>query len=174
MSRPRSVDSALCLFRFFLRNAEEFHERPHALFLSVGRKSLGSCKLSYAVEAAQKSSDRTSGLRALPSKQLQNLGKCESQLWRSSGLTERDAQAERKHRLIQCGRRCCELQICVRDRFDCASTLYLFPRLLHCQAKLLESFDRNCGENSLAASQNGRKEQVGYRKSRPIAAERSR
>src|ERR1700733_11882759 len=98
-------------------------------------------------------------LRAQSLKQLQELGKCESQLRRSSRVIEWYAQVERKHHFIQCGRGRGELQICGGDRFDGISTLNPFSCLLQSQAYLLETLDSNRGENPFAAAkvsvQNG-------------------
>src|SRR5262250_489633 len=60
--------------------SEELDERPHALFLTAARKSLGSCQLGDTMEARPKQFRYDLWLRALPLKQLQDLGKCESQL----------------------------------------------------------------------------------------------
>src|ERR1700689_1410027 len=86
-------------------------------------------------------------LRAPPLKQLQQLGKRESQLRRSSRVIEGYAQAERKHRFIQCWGRRGELQVCGRDRSDRIVALNPFPCLLQSLAHLLETLDSDRGEN---------------------------
>src|ERR1700721_3034006 len=82
--------------------SEELDERPHALFLTAARKSPGSCELGDTVKARPKQFRQNLRLRALPLKQLQELGKRESQLRRSGRVTEWYAQAERKHHFVQC------------------------------------------------------------------------
>ena len=82
--------------------SEELDERPHALFLTAERKSLRSCQLGDTMEARPKQFRYNLWLGALAPKQLQELGKPEPQLRRSSRLIEWYAQAERKHHLIQC------------------------------------------------------------------------
>lgn len=82
--------------------SEELDERPHALFLTAARKSLGSCELGDTMEGRPKQFRYNLRLRALPLKQLPELGKRETQLRRSSRVIEWYAQAERKHRFIQC------------------------------------------------------------------------
>ena len=93
----------LHLCRLLPWKTEELHEGPHARFLTAGRKSLGSCKFGDAVETRPKQLRENLWLRTLPLKQLQDLGKRESQFWRSSRVTEWYAHAERKHYFIQCG-----------------------------------------------------------------------
>src|SRR5215470_14578907 len=137
---------------FICSESEELDERPHVLFLTAARKALGSCQLGDTMEARPKQFRYNLWLRSLPLKQLQELGKRESQLRWSSRLIEWYAQAERKHHFIQCWRRRGELQIRGRDRFDRISTLNPFPCLLQNQAQLLETLDSNRGENSFAAS----------------------
>src|SRR4051812_41395716 len=61
----------LHLCRFLPWESEELHERPHALFLTAGRKSLGSCKLGDAVETRPKQLRENLWLRVLPLEQLQ-------------------------------------------------------------------------------------------------------
>src|ERR1700756_345426 len=101
----RSLQSSrfhhLCCFISW--ESEELDECPHALFLTAARKSFGSCQLGDTMETRPKQFRYNLWLRALALKQLQELGKCESQLRRSSRVIERYAQAERKHHLIQCG-----------------------------------------------------------------------
>src|SRR5258705_9253272 len=70
------------------RESEAVDERPHALFLTAAWKSLGSCQLGDAMEARPKQFRSNLRSRALPLKQLEELGKRESQLRWSCGLTE--------------------------------------------------------------------------------------
>ena len=78
---------------------EEPDEPPHALFLADGRESLGSCQLGNTMEARPKQFRYNLWLRALPLKQLQELGKRESQL-RRSRVIEGPAPADRKRWLV--------------------------------------------------------------------------
>src|SRR5262244_4335478 len=91
------------LCRFLSWESEELDEGPHALFLTGARKSLRSCQFGDTMEARPKQFRYNLWLRALPLKQLQELGKREKQLRRSSRVIEWYAQAERKHHFIQCG-----------------------------------------------------------------------
>src|ERR1700757_1917416 len=102
-SSPVTVIALSPLRRFISWESKELDERPHALFLTAGGKSPGSCQLGDTMEARPKQFRQKLWLRALPLKQLQELGKCVSQLRGSSRVIEWYDQAERKHHFIQCG-----------------------------------------------------------------------
>src|SRR5215470_15624741 len=85
---------------FICSESEELDERPHVLFLTAARKSLGSCQLGDTMKARPKQFRYNLWLRDLALKQLQELGKRESQLRWSCRLIEWYAQAGRKHHFI--------------------------------------------------------------------------